>query len=268
MANTVVGIFEYESDAQEAQNYLLANGFAGGDVDIKIASYKSDQETSTVNNDDDDILDRIGNFFRHLFDGDEEETKRYSEAGRRGTIVTVHAEDPDEAVRAAAILDEYGAVDVNKPASSDETNPDYVANAGFGSTQAYAGDDKYSDTESYKDDVTAVPVNAYTDTTVDPYANRSMDIVTDDSQSESVPVRNDDLRDGNREMETGGVSRRSRIIERQVQESFRLRQQHANRTPLDHNAPESDFDTFTKGNVEKNEHLTDEERLRRSGFDL
>ncbi|MCF2488590.1 YsnF/AvaK domain-containing protein [Dyadobacter sp. CY347] len=284
MANTVVGIFEYESDAQEAQNYLLANGFAGGDVDIKTASYKSDQETSTINDDNDDVMDRIGNFFKDLFDGDEDETKRYTEAGRRGTIVTVHAADADEAEKAAAILDQYGAVDVNDLAAKNEVDPDYVANAGFGSTQAYTGDEKYAGSERYSEDVTEVPVNPYTDTTVDPYPNRSLDVVTNDTsitndssltddsfvgdnrfvgddefvgdnQSESLPVIKEELQVGKREIETGGVRLRSRIIERPVQESIRLRQEqvNVNRTPVDRVATDSDFNTFTEGTIEMKE---------------
>jgi hypothetical protein len=112
MANTVVGIFEYEADGQNAQNYLLANGFADGNVDIKIATYKTEADASEAHHEDEDIFERIGHFFRDLFDGDEEETTRYAEAGRRGTIVTVHAATVEEAHQAAAILDEYGAVDV------------------------------------------------------------------------------------------------------------------------------------------------------------
>jgi len=97
MSKTVVGIFEYESDAQNAQNYLLANGFGDGDVDIKTASYKPE-----VNDTEEGLLDKIGHFFRELFNGDnDDETERYIEAGKRGTIVTVHALSADEAVAAA-----------------------------------------------------------------------------------------------------------------------------------------------------------------------
>lgn len=293
MANTVIGIFESESKAQEAQNYLLANGFAAGDVDISTSSYSPDTTASSVNKDDDDFGDRIGNFFKDLFDGDGDETRRYSEAGKRGTIVTVHAIDADEAETAAAILDQYGAVDIDESA------------AGYDSTQGYTGT------------ATEVPVNTYVDNAVDPYANRSLDVVSDgsllsDDQTESLPVIKEELQVGKREIETGGVRLRSRIIERPVQESIRLRQEQVNvtRTPVDRIASESDFDTFKEGTIEMTEYaevplvskearvveevslnktvdereevinetlrntevkiedLTDEERLRRSGLDL
>jgi len=130
MANTVVGIFEYEADGQNAQNFLLANGFADGNVDIKIATYRTEADQSEANQDDEDIFERIGHFFRDLFDGDEEETTRYAEAGRRGTIVTVHAATPEEAYQAAGILDEYGAVDVraNQALSVDSQEVDNNVN--------------------------------------------------------------------------------------------------------------------------------------------
>ena len=112
MANTVVGIFENESDAQQAQNYLLSNGYADGDVDIKIASYKDDR--SGVSDNDDDFFERIGNFFKELFGGNEEESRLYAEAGKRGTIVTVHALSSEEAESAASILDRFGAQHVKE----------------------------------------------------------------------------------------------------------------------------------------------------------
>ncbi|ACT93496.1 hypothetical protein [Dyadobacter fermentans] len=121
MSKTVVGIFEYESDAQNAQNYLLANGFGDGDVDIKTASYKPE-----VNDTEDGLLDKIGHFFRELFNGDnDDETERYIEAGKRGTIVTVHALSADEAVAAAHIMDEYGALDVTDSKHAPQPGAQY-----------------------------------------------------------------------------------------------------------------------------------------------
>ncbi|MCF0054115.1 YsnF/AvaK domain-containing protein [Dyadobacter chenwenxiniae] len=267
MAHTVVGIFEYESDAQEAQNYLLANGFADGDVDFKTATYKSETDAPSVIDRDGDFGDRIGNFFKDLFDGDDDQTRRYTDAGRRGTIVTVHAASAEEAQAAAAILDEYGAIDLDQSTADRSSNPGY--------TQP----------------------------------------VTDASFVEgpsTVPVIEEELHLGKREVETGGVRLRSRVVERPVQESIRLRQEQVsvNRTPVDRIATESDFETFKEGTIEVKEYaevpvvskearvveeislnksveerdeivsdtvrhtevdvedITDEERLRRAGLDL
>lgn len=126
MSKTVVGIFEYESDAQNAQNYLLANGYGEGDVDIKIAKYKSVPAETATDDEDEGLFDKIGHFFRELFTGhDEAETERYIEAGKRGTIVTVHALTADEAVAAAHIMDEYGAIDITNSKPAEQPGEQY-----------------------------------------------------------------------------------------------------------------------------------------------
>lgn len=238
MANTVVGIFEKAIDAQQARSYLLANGFSSSEVDITTSSYDSDTIVPAVKKDNEDFGDRIGNFFKDLFDGDEDESRRYSEAARRGTIVTVHTASAEGAETAANILDQYGAVNVNDTAvnyyESNQTNPGAV---------------------------TDVPVNSYTDNSVDPYPNRSLNTLSDSSigsegPTESLPVIKEELQVGKREIETGGVRLRSRIIERPVQESVRLRQEQVNveRTPVDRVASESDFDTFKEGTIEMKEY--------------
>lgn len=125
MQKTVVGIFEYESDAQNAQNYLLANGFGDGDVDIKTARYKSETTDAPADDEEPDLFDRIGNFFKELFSDEHDDTEHYVEAGKRGTIVTVHAKSADEAVAAAHIMDEYGALDVTNKGRSHQPGEQY-----------------------------------------------------------------------------------------------------------------------------------------------
>ncbi|WP_138484542.1 YsnF/AvaK domain-containing protein [Dyadobacter bucti] len=292
MANTVVGIFEYESDAQEAQNYLLANGYADGNVDIKTASYKSEDNQVS---DDRDVSDRIGNFFRDLFDGDEKETSRYTDAGRRGTIVTVHALDAAEAQAAAEILDQFGAVDVNDESFTGfpTGNQPYTAVA--------TGSVPVADPALTEDST------AFTDQA--PFADNDYDA---GERSASLPVIEEELLVGKQQVQTGGVRLRSRIVERPVQESIRLRQEQVTvtRTPVDRVAAQGELDTFVEGTIEMTEtaeipvvskqarvveevslnktveqheevihdtlrntqvdvqDLTDEERLRRSGLDL
>ena len=118
MANTVVSIFRDPEQAQQAQNHLLANGFADKQVDIKIASYKSDSQLPDNEVDNNDLIDKITAFFKDLFGNDDEEVTRYSEAGRKGTILTVHTATSEEAEKVADILDSYGAADVNETSGS------------------------------------------------------------------------------------------------------------------------------------------------------
>ncbi|KQS30660.1 hypothetical protein [Dyadobacter sp. Leaf189] len=122
MSKTVVGIFEMESEARTAQRNLLASGFTDAEVDIKTASYKTAPDESLPAEPETDWLDRLGHFFRDLFNGDQHETERYTQAGKRGTIVTVHASGTEQAEIAAAILDESGAQDLH---ASDNTGKQY-----------------------------------------------------------------------------------------------------------------------------------------------
>jgi len=253
MSNTVVGIFEYESDGQRAQNYLLSKGFADGDVDIKTASYTSD--STTTEDRDSDFGDRVGNFFKNLFDDDEEESRRYSEAGRRGTIVTVHARSLEEAEVAAAILDQYGAIDVNEDRERDAIDqPVAVRDTDYDADKTYVADNNYiTDTAPLADPVPAydaAPEYDGTPVTGDIVAPEVDELTT------SLPVIEEEVRVGKREIETGGVRLRSRIVQRPVQESVRLRQEQVivERTPVDRAATDAEFDTFREGTIEMKEY--------------
>jgi len=72
----------------------------------------------------------------------------------------------------------------------------------------------------------------------------------------SIPVVQEDLKVGKREVETGGVRVRSRIVEKPVEEHLRLREEHVHveRQPANRPATEKDFATFKKGETEIIEH--------------
>jgi len=243
MSNTVVGIFEYTSEAQEAQKYLLNNGFTDGQVDIKVSTSTNSTATTTTSVANEDAGDKIGNFFKGLFGDDENEVNRYSEAGRRGTIVTVHAKTADEAEVAARVLDNYGAVDVNETSGSFYT----------GSTGGTYTGDTIADTV-YTGDSTVNTDYTTTDADITDKSYLTSDV--DTTNSTSIPVIEEELHVGKREVTTGGVRLRSRIIERPVEESIRLREEFVTveRTPVDRLATESDFDTFKEGTIEVIEH--------------
>lgn len=72
---------------------------------------------------------------------------------------------------------------------------------------------------------------------------------------ESIPVIEEKLEVGKREVTTGGVRLRSRIVERPVEEHMRLREEHINidRKPVDRRATDADFDNFKEGTIEAKE---------------
>lgn len=72
----------------------------------------------------------------------------------------------------------------------------------------------------------------------------------------SIPVVQEELKVGKREVETGGLSIKSRIIEKPVEEHLRLREEHVRveRQPVNRLANEKDMATFKKGETKVIEH--------------
>lgn len=73
---------------------------------------------------------------------------------------------------------------------------------------------------------------------------------------ESIPVVEEKMEVGKRDVETGGVRVRSRIIERPVEEKLRLREEHVNvdRRKVDRAATDADLKNFKEGETEITEH--------------
>ncbi|QMU27921.1 YsnF/AvaK domain-containing protein [Adhaeribacter radiodurans] len=215
MAQTVIGIFDNSTEAQQALQQLISSGISQDRIDISTpgatgnsstdystgstTSSYSGSTTSGYNTDRDDD-DSVSNFFRNLFGSDDDDNVRtYSEVGRRGSIITVHAQSATEAESAARILDQYGAVDVDERSQQYRTNTTDTANT-----------------------------------------------------TGSIPIIEEELQVGKRVVETGGARIRSRIIERPVEENVRLRVEHVRveRTPVNRPATEADLANFREGEIE------------------
>lgn len=223
MAQTVIGVFDSVDEAQHAVQQLISNGFQESRIDVSAQTQTDSDYSTTSNQDRDDDNDGIGGFFRSLFGGDDDDERRdrdrYTNVARRGTLVTVHAQSNDEAERAAELLDEYGAVDV------DERDQQYR-------TQTM-GDTGYANTAN----------------------TGSMNTPVTDSDA-SVQVVQENLQVGKREVQTGGVRLRSRIVERPVEEHLRLRQERVRieRTPVDRPVSDADMANFQESQIELIEH--------------
>ena len=233
MAQTVVGFFDQASEAQNAVEALVNSGFSRDQIDLSTANSNSTNtyDTGTTTSSTNDNEGGIGGFFRSLFgDDDDDRTSRYSTVGERSSIVTVHASSEDHAERAADILDEYGAVDI------DEKYNQYSSTQGYGVT---------SGTTNYNTDVNDLTVGT-TNTTG----------VVNEGETLSVPIIEENLQVGKQTVETGGVRVRSRIVERPVEEHLRLRTERVivQRNPVDRTATDADFTTFREGDVELTEH--------------
>lgn len=248
---TVVGIFDSASEAQQAVDQLISKGFSQSNIDISAntagSNYSTDSDaiipdrhantsgtmTEEVVDGAKDTGDSIGGFFKSLFGGsdddDDNNYQKHTEVGRRGSVVTVHAQSEDEAERAADILDDNGAVDVDERASQYG-----YGSADYGSTtSAVTGTAAYTGVDTTSGEL---PANTGTDQT--------------------IKVIQENLEVGKREVQTGGVRVRSRIVERPVEESLRLREERVTvqRTPVNRPATAADLNAFQDGQIELTEH--------------
>ncbi len=148
MALTVIGIFDHANQAQQAVDQLVSSGFSRSNIDLSAQSgtsatnqttsgevfpdrhqNTSGTRTEELVDDAKDVSSGVGSFFSSLFGNDDNDRHTYARVADRGSVVTVHASTEDEAERAADILDNAGAVDVNERA----------AQYGYGTTGATTG---------------------------------------------------------------------------------------------------------------------------------
>jgi len=78
---------------------------------------------------------------------------------------------------------------------------------------------------------------------------------SENTQRKTIPVVEEQLNVGKQQVERGGARIRSRIIERPVEESVRLREEHVvvNRRPVDRPVTDSDLQNFQPGEMELTE---------------
>lgn len=225
MSQTVVGIFDSSTEAQNAVQRLSENGFTIDQVDLTYNSgsvLENEGSTETVHRDQDEngFGERVSRFFKSLFD-DDSESDRYSRVASNAAIVTVIADSSDKALRAAQIMDDCGAIDV------DERYGNMGSTAGSVTSDNYSAD-----------------------------STRAGDLDTDrnynSGDSNSIPVVEEELHVGKREVDRGTVRVRSRIIERPVEEHIRLREERVTveRNAVNRPATEGDLSTLREGEIE------------------
>ena len=224
MSTTLVGIFDDYSAAQRAVQQLSQAGIKQGDISIArndggkgYTTYgganSTDYTTGTS------IGDKISNFFDSIFgtDIDDDERGVYAESVRRGsTIVVVNADDKT-LDRAADVLNNAGAVDV------DRRHAQYRA-SGY----------KQFDQKAplYNQDQTR--------TETQNYANQG---------EVALPVIEEQLNVGKRVVQRGGVRVHTRVTERPVEGTVNLREENVtvDRRPVDRAATDADLAAIKEG---------------------
>jgi len=314
MAQTVIGMFESSSKAQDAVQELVQTGISRDRIDVSTGNSGSSYSSANVDTDDNHHESGISRFFKNLFGNDDDDADKYTKvASNAQSIVTVHAQSSDEAERVADILDDNGAVDVDEHATklgySRGGSSLGTTGSGFGSTGTgssnYSGSNLATDTTTGLAAVggstglgttgstdytgttgstgltgttgtdytgttgsTGLTGNDYTGTTgstaltgttgtdygntgTSGYTGTTDNDFTND-ESRKIPIIEENLEVGKREVRTGGVRLRSRIVERPVEESLRLREERVNieRNPVDRPATDADLQNFQERDIE------------------
>lgn len=278
MSQTVIGIFKTKQDAENAVDNLLRNGFSENNVDL--SDQRNTENPAVADAADLSTEHRheahehesgIARFFRNLF-GSGDESERYTSVAKNNCVVTVHAYDAEEAKRAADLLDDYGAVDVDEHYRQYNTHHDPASAWGSDLQRGTANVDPVNTgvgIAGYDMNVGAPDLQPeYTEEVVDnntgerAYEGEDVDRVVDrenfrddEIEGRTLPVIEETINIGKREIETGGVRIRSRIVEKPVEETLRLRQERIRieRNAVDREAASEDIDNFREGTVELRE---------------
>ena len=225
MATTLVGIFDDYASAQRAVQQLAQTGIKQGDISIArnepagkgYTTYgganSTDYTTGTS------IGTDIANFFDGIFGTDINDDERgvYSESIRRGSTIVVVNTDDDMTERAAAILNDAGAVDV------DRRHAQYRAS---GYKQFDRKAPLYDEQQARAEHQT--------------YANQG---------EVALPVIEEQLNVGKRVVQRGGVRVHTRVMEKPVEASVKLREENVtvDRRPADRAATEADLAAIKEG---------------------
>ncbi len=219
MAQTVIGIFDNATEAKEAVEALVAKGFDRSMVDLSATG-----GTSTA-----------------------------SGTGNTGySTSSSHAIDEGESKVGKFFKSLFGGDD-----DTDNTYSSYSKAAeGRSLVTVHArSEDEAEDAADILDDYGAINTS---DNNTSYNATGSTNTVSDASQTgtgETISVIEEQLSVGKKTVETGGVRLRSRIVERPVEESLRLREERVfvDRTTVNRPVSASELENFREGTIELTE---------------
>jgi uncharacterized protein (TIGR02271 family) len=221
MSSVLVGMFDTQAAAEQAHSQLTAAGFSAGQVTGSSAAGSSTTELSTASTAAHQEEGGIAGFFRSLFGSDDavntnDHSSTYREAFRRGGYaLTVNVVEKDDIEQVTNILEDCGAVDVDERAEQWRSEG-WNGYSAARTAQPVAGNDLAAG------------------------ATQKVNLV-----EESLAV-------GKRAVGRGGVRVFSRVVEVPVEETVRLREEHAEvqRRVVDRPATEADFAAFKEGTIE------------------
>lgn len=227
--NALVAVFKDRGSADRAKQQLIQQGFDSDQIEIQSTSdltrYAGSGGAGLSGAYHDTSGGGISGFFARLFgkDSSDEDRRYYSEAIKRGDFAVIVHADEHSIDRAADILNNAGAVEV------EETKPSDTYSSGTRPAEARPSDTRASDTRR------TTPLKQ--------------------GESTTIPVVREDLKVGKRAVQRGGVRVHSTITDRPAEEQVHLREERVrvDRRPADRPATNADFDAADREVVEVNE---------------
>jgi len=218
----VIGLFDSDFDAQDAVDALINNGFNRKDINV---SNRRDVNGPSLGNEKENFRDHehekhhesgLTAFFKTIFgDKDEDADKHARLAIESGAVITVNTNSEEAAARAADILDDKGALDVNELSSKYGYPPNTKSGYSSDSTRASSGIDSAGPGANAGPNDSVAAINA--------------DRVTGEENME-IPRVEERSGPGIGSTPTGGQRSKSRIIEWRGEAAARLREDRDNET--------------------------------------
>jgi len=239
MAQTVIGLFDSASDAEKAVSQLISNGFSRSNIDVSSPNtYSGSGSTSLGGTTSDNTYSGSSNAYTGSTLTGSTSTEHEGTGSAIGNFFRSLFGNDDEADRYSGVAQRSGSVVTVHAQSSTEAQQaaDILDDNGAVDVNEKASQYGYSST-----DTTGSDTSLSTDATA--------------QGTTSIPIIEEELQVGKRTVQTGGARLRSRIIERPVEESLRLREERVTveRTPVNRAATEADFNTFKEGTIELTE---------------
>lgn len=229
---TVVAVFDDYATAQQAARQLESDGVPRSAISVDSNLKTGAAGYGGANQEvEEDRESHHKNWFQRLFsteDDDETERGDYQEALRRGNAVVAVTAEPGQVDRIAKVMNDLGAVDIDRRAQYYRQTGSAPANE---TAAAYTADEAARDRESFHN------------------SSRNQQGGT------SVPVIEEELQVGKRAVRRGGVRVYSHVVNQPVEQKINLREEHVKveRRPADRAVESADMARLRDQTIEVTE---------------
>lgn len=236
MQHTLLAVFDNRSDAEKAQDALIAGGFPRAQLRLTEGESEAGPEPAAHGG---GIGAGIRRFFADIFGTDRSEhAQLYAAAVTSGRhVLSLAADTTEEVERAADIVERFGPVDLDEH-GQPWTGQDHGLRPQGASMAQQAGGGSMQG---------AVQGGSAQGTPQGGSQQRA--------ESTAIPVIQEELRVGKRAVERGGVRIYQRVVETPVSERVALREEHVKvaRHPVDRPVRADDLHAFEEATIELRE---------------